>query len=87
MQRLGIGHTNMVSLATRCEADIPRWLYLDGAREVQDKVREFRPRALAFVGKGLWNVWTEHVTGRRPKASEEFEFGDDVAVPVHANGF
>lgn len=61
----GIGHTNIVSHPTRTEAEITRQEYLAGAAELEAKIRVFRPKVVAIVGKGIWETWVEYRTGAR----------------------
>lgn len=86
-QLYGLGHTNIVSHPTRTEAEISRREYLDGAAELEAKMSVFRPRAVAIVGKGIWDTWVEYKTGARLNTatgrrrlrelglSETFEYG------------
>jgi len=72
--RFALGNTNIVSRPTRNGAELSKKEMDDSVHVVEGKIRKFRPEAVAFVGKSIWeSVWrVRH--GRRIK-KEEFKYG------------
>lgn len=54
LRETGLGVTNLVPVATRSAAELSREQLHGGAAELERKVREWRPRAVAFLGLGAY---------------------------------
>ncbi|MCJ1460747.1 hypothetical protein MMC28_011129 [Mycoblastus sanguinarius] len=53
-----LGHTNLVSRATRDGAELSRAEMDEGVEVLEEKVRKWRPEVVAVVGKGIWeSIW------------------------------
>lgn len=57
----GLGFTNIVARPTRGAADITREEYREGRMILRKKIERLRPRAVCFVGKGVYQEYS----GRR----------------------
>lgn len=84
--RHGLGITNVVSRATRGEADLSWDELVQGAAALRDKVRNFRPRVLALLGKNVYRAYA----GLKPSAPVEWglqpsQSASDPAVYVAPN--
>lgn len=58
---LGYGFTNIVARPTRGAEDITKEEYRQGRDVLKEKIRRIRPRAVCFVGKGVYQEYS----GRR----------------------
>lgn len=52
----GYGITNLVARATNSAAELAREEYVQGARILEQKLRRYRPRCVAFVGIGAYRA-------------------------------
>lgn len=59
--QLGVGFTNIVARPTKTAAEITKEEYEQGAEVLKEKIRRFKPKAVCYVGKGVY----EQLTGRR----------------------
>ncbi len=51
---LGYGLTNIVPRPTRAAADITKEEYKTGAEQLRKKIERYQPKAVCFVGKGVY---------------------------------
>ncbi|MDE0584086.1 G/U mismatch-specific DNA glycosylase [Planococcus sp. A6] len=51
---LGYGLTNIVARPTKAAADITKEEYKEGAEQLKRKIERYRPKAVCFVGKGVY---------------------------------
>lgn len=51
---LGYGLTNIVPRPTKAAADITKDEYRQGAEQLKRKIERYRPKAVCFVGKGVY---------------------------------
>jgi TDG/mug DNA glycosylase family protein len=61
---LGYGFTNIVARPTRTAAEITKEEYREGREILREKIARYRPRAVCFVGKGVYQEYS----GRRTVA-------------------
>lgn len=59
LPELGYGLTNIVARPTRAAAEIGPVEYQIGRQELYAKIDLFRPRAVCFVGKGVYLAYAE----------------------------
>ncbi len=59
---LGFGLTNIVSRPTKEAADISKEEYAEGAKLLQEKIQQVRPKAVCFVGKGVYQQFSKRKT-------------------------
>lgn len=71
---LGYGFTNIVARPTRGAEDITKEEYREGREILKEKIRRFTPRAVCFVGKGVYQEYS----GRR---SVSWGMQPDPVVP------
>lgn len=55
---LGYGLTNIVARPTKQAAEISKAEYTEGAELLEQKIRKFRPTAVCFVGKGVYQQFS-----------------------------
>lgn len=56
---LGYGLTNIVARPTREAAEISKQEYTEGAKLLEQKIRQLRPTAVCFVGKGVYQQFSK----------------------------
>lgn len=56
---LGYGLTNIVDRPTKEAAEISKAEYSEGAKQLEQKIRKFRPKAVCFVGKGVYQQFSK----------------------------
>lgn len=56
---LGYGLTNIVARPTREAAEISKQEYTEGAKLLEQKIRQWRPTAVCFVGKGVYQQFSK----------------------------
>ncbi|CAM4001369.1 G/U mismatch-specific DNA glycosylase [Mesobacillus thioparans] len=56
---LGYGMTNIVSRPTKAADEITKDEYLQGKLELRKKIEEYRPKLVCFVGKGVYQQYSE----------------------------
>ncbi|TWT05345.1 G/U mismatch-specific DNA glycosylase [Planococcus sp. CPCC 101016] len=56
---LGFGLTNIVARPTKEAAEISKEEYAEGAKLLEQKIRQFRPKAVCFVGKGVYQQFSK----------------------------
>jgi thymine-DNA glycosylase len=69
-----VGITNLIARPTRCASELSRSEMLLNVDVVESKIREYRPRAVCVVGKGIWEIIYERKHLGR-KLGREFVFG------------
>lgn len=69
-----MGNTNIVARPSKDAAELSRSEMLDGAAELETKMRAYRPEAVCVVGKGIWEAVFRYKKGRAMRR-EEFEYG------------
>ena len=69
-----IGNTNICARPTRDGSGLSKEELQEGAKILEEKVRKFRPEAIAIVGKGIWEALWQARTGKKLKAAE-FKYG------------
>lgn len=68
----GLGHTNIVAhIASVGGKDLKPQDYMDGAADLDEKIRTYRPGAVALVGKGIFEEWFRFKTGRKMNKKEK----------------
>ncbi|WP_192892963.1 G/U mismatch-specific DNA glycosylase [Planococcus salinus] len=55
---LGYGLTNIVARPTKEAAEISKAEYLEGAALLQQKIKNYQPKAVCFVGKGVYQQFS-----------------------------
>lgn len=77
MDLYGMGHTNIIpTIASVGASDLTTQDYLNGAAVLDAKIREFKPQAVAIVGKGIWEEWVRYKKGRKFNVKKDgFEYG------------
>ncbi|MGI2329057.1 G/U mismatch-specific DNA glycosylase [Planococcus sp. YIM B11945] len=56
---LGFGLTNIVARPTKEAAEISKMEYAEGAALLQQKIKTYRPKAICFVGKGVYQEYSK----------------------------
>ncbi|HEY4553067.1 MAG TPA: G/U mismatch-specific DNA glycosylase [Bacillaceae bacterium] len=56
---LGYGLTNIVSRPTKNAEEITKEEYLEGSRELLQKIETYRPKIICYVGKGIYQQFTK----------------------------
>lgn len=56
---LGFGLTNIVSRPTKEAADLSKEEYAEGAKLLKEKIQQVRPKAVCFVGKGVYQQFSK----------------------------
>lgn len=56
---LGFGLTNIVARPTKEAAEITKAEYKEGATSLQEKILKFKPTAVCFVGKGVYQEYSK----------------------------
>lgn len=56
---LGYGLTNIVARPTKEAAEISKEEYAEGAALLQQKILKYRPKAVCFVGKGVYQEFSK----------------------------
>ena len=56
---LGYGLTNIVERPTKEAAEISKEEYAEGAKLLEQKIRQFRPKVVCFVGKGVYQQFSK----------------------------
>lgn len=70
-----IGITNIVKRPTAEGGELSKDECVAGAANLVQLVCEYKPRAIALTGKGIWDAMFRHLHGRTIKKSDEFKFG------------
>lgn len=69
-----LGNTNIVTRATKDASELSKAEMDAGVDVLEEKIRKWRPEAVAIVGKGIWeSVW--RVKHGRGIKKEEFRYG------------
>ncbi len=71
---LGFGLTNIVERPTREAAEISKEEYKEGTAALREKIETYRPNAVCFVGKGVYQEFSK-------KRNIEWGTQDDPVVP------
>lgn len=56
---LGYGFTNIVSRPTKGANEITKEEYIEGRKELIEKIIEFKPKVVCFVGKGVYQEYRQ----------------------------
>ncbi|MDN7242787.1 G/U mismatch-specific DNA glycosylase [Planococcus sp. N028] len=56
---LGFGLTNIVARPTREAAEISKEEYAKGAALLEQKIKQYQPKAVCFVGKGVYQEFSK----------------------------
>ncbi|KAK6368576.1 uracil DNA N-glycosylase Thp1 [Lithohypha guttulata] len=65
MDLYGLGHTNVVAhIASRAASDLTKEDWMVGARDLDEKIRKFKPEAVCLVGEGIFTQWFRYKEGR-----------------------
>lgn len=67
---LGIGFTNVVPRTTRGIADLSKQEIADGAKVLQEKLKEYKPKIAVFNGKAIYQVYSglkKFMFGKQPE--------------------
>lgn len=59
MIELGYGFTNIVARPTKEAAEITKEEYEQGRKELRSKIEKFKPQAVCFVGKGVYEQYSQ----------------------------
>ena len=59
---LGYGLTNIVARPTKEAAEISKEEYTEGAKLLEQKIRKVKPKAVCFVGKGVYQQFSKRKT-------------------------
>lgn len=70
-----VGITNIVKRPTAEGGELSKQECVDGAGQLVDLVREYKPKAIALTGKGIWDAMFRFLHGRTIKKSDDFHFG------------
>lgn len=55
---LGYGFTNIVARPTKTAAEIQKDEYVKGKKILRDKIEQFKPKMVCFVGKGVYQEYS-----------------------------
>lgn len=55
---LGYGFTNIVARPTRTAAEISKEEYALGRQVLEEKIKQYRPKLVCFVGKGVYEQYS-----------------------------
>jgi TDG/mug DNA glycosylase family protein len=69
-----MGNTNLVGRPTRTTSELSKQEMAEGTPVLEDKIRMYKPEAVCFVGKGIWEAVWRWRYGRDP-TKEEFKYG------------
>ncbi|MGM7701432.1 mismatch-specific DNA-glycosylase [Pseudalkalibacillus sp. Hm43] len=70
----GYGFTNIVSRPTKEAADITKEEYVEGKLQLNEKIQQYKPKVVCFVGKGVYQQYS----GRR---KVDWGFQEESVVP------
>ena len=56
---LGYGFTNIVSRPTKGAADITKEEYIEGRKQLLEKIKVYKPKLVCFVGKGVYQEYRQ----------------------------
>jgi len=59
---IGYGLTNIVARPTKEAAEISKEEYAEGAKLLEQKIRQVNPKAVCFVGKGVYQQFSKRKT-------------------------
>jgi double-stranded uracil-DNA glycosylase len=55
---LGYGLTNIVARPTKTAQEITKEEYIQGKKELREKISKFKPKIICFVGKGVYQEYS-----------------------------
>jgi double-stranded uracil-DNA glycosylase len=55
---LGYGLTNIVARPTKTAQEITKEEYIQGKKELREKINKFKPKIICFVGKGVYQEYS-----------------------------
>lgn len=59
LPELGFGLTNIVARPTKEAAEISKDEYQKGAEQLKEKIKKYKPAAVCFVGKGVYQQYSK----------------------------
>ncbi len=74
MLDLGIGFTNVVARTTRGIADLSKAEIAEGAKVLQEKLKQYKPKIAVFNGKAIYEVYSRQkkfMFGKQPEPMNE----------------
>lgn len=71
---LGYGFTNIVPRPTKTAAEISKEEYVAGRQALRQKIATYRPKTVCFVGKGVYEEYSE-------KRGVDWGFQNESVVP------
>ncbi|RBR19340.1 hypothetical protein FVER53590_08412 [Fusarium verticillioides] len=69
-----MGNTNLVGRPSRTTSELSKQEMAEGTPVLEDKIRIYKPEAVCFVGKGIWEAVWRWRYGCDP-TKEEFKYG------------
>ncbi|KAF9774401.1 hypothetical protein IL306_007604 [Fusarium sp. DS 682] len=73
-QLYSLGNTNLVGRPTRNTSELSKQEMAEGTPILEAKIRKYKPEAVCFVGKGIWEAVWRWKHGRDP-TKQEFRYG------------
>ena len=56
---LGYGFTNIVARPTKAADEITREEYIEGRKILREKIEQYKPKVVCFVGKGVYQEYSK----------------------------
>ena len=69
-----VGITNLIPRPTRSASELSKEEMLSHVDEVEDKIRNYKPKAVCVVGKGIWDAIYERKNFGQ-KVGKDFKYG------------
>ncbi|CVL12289.1 related to G/T mismatch-specific thymine DNA glycosylase [Fusarium proliferatum] len=69
-----MGNTNLVGRPSRTTSELSKQEMAEGTPILEEKIRTYKPEAVCFVGKGIWEAVWRWRYGRDP-TKDEFKYG------------
>ncbi|KAF5247686.1 hypothetical protein FANTH_6309 [Fusarium anthophilum] len=69
-----MGNTNLVGRPSKTTSELSKQEMAEGTPILEDKIRTYKPEAVCFVGKGIWEAVWRWRYGRDP-TKQEFRYG------------
>lgn len=83
---LGYGMTNIVARPTKAADEITKEEYLHGKLELRGKIEKYRPKIVCFVGKGVYQQYSERKDVKWGKQDESVVPGTIDFVAPSSSG-
>lgn len=89
IQEWNVGITNIVRRPTAEGGELSKQEQIEGVADVEALVRRYRPKAVCFTGKGIWDAVFAHLHHRTIKKSDGFKFGwqEEPFVTIPEDGY